>query len=274
MKNYSILVNTCDSYSDAWDMFFFLLERNWKGEMPTIFLNTETLGYTNDLGVITLNSNEMSWGARLLEALSKIDDKYVLMMLEDFYYEDTIKTEIIDDCIKWLDENKSILAFQLIPSGEILEGKADKWDGKFPDFVKRKRFSNFRIIAGPTLWRKEDLVRLTLKKDSPWEWEYFGSFRTWFYKQDIYCWSSLKEFVFDYDYDHGGAIHRGKWVGYKMAELTQKYDYSLDFGNREVEFDWMEDGIYEKAAPAYKRLGSIFCNRSKMIVEIIRGMTI
>ena len=257
-------------------MFFFLLKENWQANMPPIYLNTETKNYDcQHIDVKVLNQDNSKkpnqWGDRLLGALSRIESDYVLMMLEDFYFESPINTAEIDKCIEYMEEDSNIIAFQLVPCAEVYNNNYIKKDSGFPGFAKRKRFVDFKIIAGPTLWKKSELIKLTSKNDNPWEWEYFGSFRTWLYHKRIYCWKEKNNPIFDYDIEHGGAIHRGKWVGYKMEELTKKYNYDLDYGNREVEYDWMKNDLKEIPLPWHKRIRSILHNKSKKIYEIVRG---
>lgn len=43
---YSIIVNTCDSYSDCWEPFFKLFSVFWKDCKGKIFLNTEYKDYS------------------------------------------------------------------------------------------------------------------------------------------------------------------------------------------------------------------------------------
>ncbi len=277
MSRYSILVNSCDAYSDAWPMFFFLLKKNWQsigGSMPRVYLNCETLQYHyDDIEIINLNhADTRDWGDRLLKCLNEIDDELVLMMLEDYYYEDAIKTDVIEQCVDYMLADKKILAFQFNPTGEVYERKLTTEDSQYPGFVKRKKFAYFALIAGPTLWKKSELMRYTNKNDTPWDWEYFGSLRTWFHNCKIYCWMSFDNCIFKFDGDHGGAIHRGKWVGYKIEELSQKYNFQFNYGDREIEYDWIKDGSFFKPAPFYKRLGSICRNRIKFMFELLRGI--
>lgn len=273
-KIYSILINTCDAYRDAWPMFFYLLKENWSGEIPKVYINTETEQYRDDeLDVLNLNhKNTIEWGDRLLRCLDEIKEKYILMMLEDFYYENPIKTELILKCVDYMEADKNIMAFEMVPCGKESEKPELLKQGPYAGFAERKRFSTFKVVACPTLWRKSDLLRITMKEDNPWEWEYFGSFRTWFYNKKIFSWISKTDCIFDYDIDHGGAIHRGKWVGYKMKELEEKFDYKLDYEEREIEYDWMKNPEANVVPPIHKRLGSVFHNRTKMACEIIRGM--
>jgi len=274
MKDYAILVNSCDSYEDAWPFFFFLLKKNWRGKLPLIYLNTETKKYIdNSIRVISINSDKsLPWGSRLKHCLAHIDNDFILMMLEDFYYEAPINIDVVNKCVEYMKENTNILSFQFVPCGEVVTGYFPDAETDFPGFVKRKKFAQFLIAAVPTLWRKKDLMTLTMDGDNPWEWEFFGSFRTWFYNMDVYCWNMNDLYVFKYDVVHGGAIHRGKWVGYKIEELSHKYNIMFDYGMRAIEYDWMKQIEDNKKVPVYKRLGSILRNRSRMAGEIFRGI--
>ena len=272
----SILVNTCDAYADAWPMFFYLLKENWPGHLPKVYLNTESLSYvTDDLEVNVLNvcnhSNaQMPWGRRLLDCLSRIDSDYVLLLLEDFYFEREIPVKVISECIRLLDSNVMISHIQLVPAAECMTMNDYKND-IIPGLVERQRFARWRIIAGPTLWRKSDLIRLTFSKDSPWSWEFAGTRRTWLYHKIIYCWHDQKDNpIFDYDIIHGGAIHRGKWVGYKMKELEAKYNVAIEYGNREIENDWLIDYTVNKVNLVKKVYGYIL-RRIKTIPDLIYG---
>ena len=256
MLDYCILVNSCDAYRDVWPFFFYLLKKNWKAdEIPEIYLNTESQSYYEDgLDVVTLNHvDKCAWGERLLAALARIEHEYVLMMLEDFYYESPIKVDIIDECVKRMSADRSILSFQLVPASEVYRREVKPENRVIPGFALRERKGTYTFIAGPTLWRKSDLINLTKQKDSPWDFEWYGSFRTQLYGKKIYCWESFDNPVFDYDIAHGGAVHGGKWVGYKMRELEKKFDYELDYGDREVVEDWILDGAQKQVAPQRKR---------------------
>ena len=274
---YSILINSCDAYSDAWPMFFFLLKKMWVGHFPKIYLNTELKSYNDSsISINIINSpTDIMWGERLINALNSIEEDYVLMLLEDFYFESSINTEIIETCIDEMEKNKNILSFQLTPNGEYdVENSYVVKETVLGKFGKRKQFGLYTIAAGPTIWRKSDLKLLTRKNDSPWEWEFFGSHRTWLYGKKIYCWNDKSKKIFDYDVEHGGAIHRGKWVGYKMDELTKKFNYDLNYGKREIEYDWMKDVESNKICPFYFRLNTIIKNRIKIISNVLYGLKV
>ena len=150
--DYSILINTCDKYSDAWDPFFRILKIAWGTELPSIYLNTETKKYIDeDVNVtwLTASHSDIKWGERLIESLQQIPDDYILMMLEDFYFEEPIDVDLIDKALDLLKSNNNILCVQLVPQGECCRSS------NCINFVRRKKYGEFRIVAGPTMWRKE-----------------------------------------------------------------------------------------------------------------------
>lgn len=272
-NNYSILVNSCDEYKDAWPMFFYILKKTWNGKLPEVYLNTESENYAdNSIDVHVLNSKSIHWGERLLEAVEKIDSKYILFMLEDFYYEKPIKVSEIERCIKLLDVNSNVLSIQLVPAGKMATSDCEQMEEVASGIVRRNIKDAYTIIAGPTLWRKTELLKLTKAKDTPWEWEAFGSCRLRLYGKEVWTWKNWKsDPIFVYDIEHGGAIHRGKWVGYKMRELEEKYNYKLEYGKREIVEDWIEE---EKSdiIPRHKRIRSIIRNRTTPFFETLWGL--
>ncbi len=276
MPKFSILINSCDKYSDVWPMFFHIFKKTWIDQQPPIYLNTETKQFSceeikiKSLNLMPSKTANIPWGERLKDCLNRIDTDYVLMLLEDFYFESEINTLEIAKCVDYLDKHRDVVAFQ------FLQASKHRYDEsaycEFCGFKPRKRFSTFLMTAGPALWRKSDLLMLTKDSDDPWTWEYFGSYRTWFYGKKFYCWADVSQRIFDYDYLHGGAVHRGKWVGYKMRELTDKYAFELDYGEREVEEDWMSAEMQMPSHPIIKRLPTIMSNKLKTVVNICDGI--
>lgn len=277
----AILINSCDEYSDVWTYFFRLLYCNWPDLSYPIFLNTETKSFIspnhniNILNVLSSKKYNISWGERLIDCINRIDSEYILFFLEDFFLEESVKEEVIRDCLRWMDEDKEIAAFQLIPCGEYhncQENKYNKESDKYQGFGLRKQYGYYKLSAGPCIWRKSELRKLTVNYDSPWEWEYFGSFRTWMYKGKFYSRIQKDESIFKYDIDHGGAVHRGKWVGSTVIPLLKRFDISFNPGDRIVEDDWMKD--IQVNLPNGKRLSTAINNRIKKIKNIFMGFYI
>lgn len=240
----TIVVNTCDAYCDAWELFFKAFEEYWKECDYKIVLNTETF-ICNLPNVITHNFNEIStldnWGKRFKQTLQDIDSKFVIMLYDDFILEENVNQVKINQCIKWLEdeENKNICAFYFIHSqNENID------DGKFEGFERLSLKADYKLNSAPALWRKDKLINFIEDNDSPWAWEYFGSYRAYNKESVFYSVKKKDEDIYPYNYYMGGAIYRGKWVSSVVLPLVDKYKLDLDLSKR---------GLTEKVGGSNKR---------------------
>lgn len=277
MNDFSILINSCDKYSDAWEPFFRILEKSWPEIVDyPIYLNTESKKYEDPVFNVTVlncvdEDAKKKWGKRLLDALDRIDSEYVLFLLEDFFFEESINHSEVLKCVNYLKNEPNAVVISIIPQNECESEAycAEHELKEMPGYVLRKQKTDYKLSAGPSIWRKSLLKKWTLKNDTPWGWEFFGSKRTWFSKDKFYCRSKLASQIFVYDFLHGGAIHRGKWVGYKMRELMEKYGIEIDMSQREIEEDYLKEN--RKPLPIYKRLTSILKNKVKLANSLVYG---
>lgn len=282
MKKISILINSCDAYSDAWNPFFRILERTWpEAKDYDIYINTETIQYKDSFfDIKTLNcldnSSKIPWGMRLIQALERIDSEYIIFLLEDFFFENKVPNEVVMKCVDFLETDPDIASICMTSPMECSDEEYCKihYNMNFPNLVIRKQRAYYKYDASPSIWRKSKLIKCTFLSDTPWSWEFFGNQRTWFTKDKFYGLISSAPRIFDYDIVHGGAIHRGKWVGYKMKELQEKYGIDIDMSKRGVVDDWMKEPSCITIPPAYTRLGSIIQNRVKAVFSILYGMFI
>lgn len=81
----TLIISSCDAYSDIWDAFFTLLHRNW--DIPYhVMLNTETLSYQTTPKVQTVPSAPGTcWTRRLQNAVRTAKTEFVLVLLDDFF---------------------------------------------------------------------------------------------------------------------------------------------------------------------------------------------
>lgn len=276
--DYTILINSCDAYSDAWEPFFKILAKTWpECKNKKIVLNTETKEYQDpffDVEVIHCTSKGLNkaWGKRLRDVLQNIESDYIFFMLEDYFFEKKIDDELVEKYFDILKKNPQIDFIALTSPMECNDieycNKLEK-ESTFKGLVARKKRGYFKLNAGPGLWRKNALLHWTFEKDTPWEWEFFGSMRTWHSKREFWALNCKYPPLFVYDIEHGGAIHRGKWVGYKIKELEMIYGIRIDTSKREVEENWLDNPI--QVIPKWKRIPSIIHNRTEAIKNQFLG---
>lgn len=101
----SIIVVSCDKYSDLWDDVFSLLDIHWKDRPYRTYLATDTKPYEHD-GVEVLHfGNIRQWMVCTRKAVENIDTPYVLFLMEDYFVINDIDTKVIEEDLKFMEEN-------------------------------------------------------------------------------------------------------------------------------------------------------------------------
>lgn len=233
-KKCSVLVTSCDAYEDAWYPFFKLFNIMWPDCKYPIFLNTESKEYTcEDLKVTGLHpksthvkkGKQISWSKRLKEAVEQIDSKYILFFLEDFFLMSPVRSDVVEKCLNYMDQNKNvaIIDFYQEPHDDqiVLE-----------EFSYTSRSYDYAINTMAALWRKDFLIEI-IRDENPWDFEFFGTRRWWKTNNKILTHKEEFSPVFDYKIKPvlGYGIFQGKWLR-KNPELFSKYNIVVDFEKR------------------------------------------
>ena len=225
MKSLAILVNTCDEYSDVWELLIRSLEEFFPECTIPIYFNTETINnlpFNTTLEVNFINSFG-PWGKRLKSSLQEIDAEFVINIFDDYLLEDQLDQRKLYEIVKLLQLNNFL-------SVVYLNAVSLRYHRDIPNagFREVKNFTEYRLNSSPSVWRKKDLFKLTHDHDSPWSWEIFGTYRSFSSKKCFLSPSSVSNNIFPYAYKKGGAIYRGKWVAEVVDEKINKYNISLD----------------------------------------------
>jgi hypothetical protein len=224
----TIVVNTCDSYSDVWELFYLSFQLHWPDRKVEMVFNTE---YKTEFGFPVSfcrmhNSTSKFWGERLLETLESLDSDFVFMLFDDFILEEDFDVNGFEKCLNNLAHDTDISAIYL-DDLRVISNTGIFLDSSNFQFELLDKASDFRLNSAPGLWRRKHLIKYTEKEDTPWAWEVFGTYRT--QKEDnkfYHCKSSQK--IFSFDGRKGGAIYRGKWVRDVVEEKVKRFNLNLD----------------------------------------------
>ena len=231
MGKCTVLVCSCDAYSDLWDPFFTLLNVYWPTRKFPIWLSTESKEYCNkEFPVQTIHPKgrkNMPWSKRIKQVLQKIDSPYILLLLDDFFLKAPVNEQKVEECILWMDQNKDIANFSFVPS--LWEDICDK---EFPGFERRPCGGRYKVNCQAGLWRTSMLLKLMRACEDPWELEWNASCRSDLYPWRFYAAEKPKPWVFDYDFSSGGGgVHRGKWTR-GVERVFEKHAIAVDFSIR------------------------------------------
>ncbi|OCH11923.1 hypothetical protein A6E05_10135 [Aliivibrio sp. 1S165] len=231
-KDITIVINSCDSYSDVWPLFLSAFGEYWSGCEYPIIINTEFIKdnlkvIDKNIDIHNVNNIDDAWGSRLLQTLNSISSEYVLLLFDDYILESEVDDEAIKKIISFLDDNKDAAVYYL----NSVCNQTHKDEPNLPYRVL-KNYVDYRLNSAPAIWRRRDLIALTGEGDNPWAWEVFGSYRTYTYKKTFYSVPSISRNLFPYDYRKGGAIYRGKWVEDVVVPKIEKYQLNIDITTR------------------------------------------
>ena len=193
-SDYAILVLSCDKYEPCWTPFFTLLDKYFTNH-PKVYLVTETkkCEYCE-----TINVDSDIWSKRFLEALRKIKNEYVLVMLDDFFIRDYVDVDRIND-IEFTDD---IICYNFELEYREPALKLREWD-------VQKNNQVYLNSCQPTLWCKSKLMQRLYNSLNPQEWELLRIDSKYIH------FINNKDLIIDIGYRHqdlsiGWGITRGK----------------------------------------------------------------
>jgi hypothetical protein len=223
----SILISSCDAYSDLWDSFFSLFRKFWPDNPFEIYLSAETKNYQNkyfDIHVINDREGNKFWSRRIVYTLSKIKTKYVILILDDFYLYDAVNTASIFDCIGYMRLNPQVASFTFFPIS------LDTVESSYPGWELRRKEGKFKVLSILALWNKEILTEYLSADENIWEWEANASKRSNYRDDEFFVESSNATKTFPYDFRKYGLLG-GKWLK-DTAGLFSDNGIHMDFSIR------------------------------------------
>lgn len=248
MSELTILVNSCDSYSDLWEPFFTLLKRHWPNiNENSIMLNSESKSFSipemNIVQPMLSDDDCTTWSKRFKACLNQIKTKYVLIMLDDFWIEKDVDVARLNACVEAMEKDEAIKNFSFVPT--LWQNKND---GVFEYFELRKK-GPYMLNLQAGLWRTEELKKLVVENENPWQFETLGTYRAAKAGGKYYVAKEGCPQVFEYNWKAGGAVHRGKWTD-GVEEILRDIGVEMDFTIR----GWDRETLAEHSQEGHKTL--------------------
>lgn len=200
---WSVIVSSCDAYSDLWPFFFHFFGQQWPQAPKPVYLvsNFKTFEHA---GVRTLAVGpDRSWGATIHAALEKIPDDFVIFLLDDFFLDQPVPTGWVEKLVSQLDQAGG----DFVSLYHVAAGRSNTAEGSFlspinermecPGFhagVFRRTYLMKLAAAGENIWSTESLMRddsldskirqFSLSDASPFHLTYVESVRGRFWKKN------------------------------------------------------------------------------------------
>lgn len=205
----SVLVNSCDRYRTTWSPFFTLYAKYFHESPFSLYLNTEKEIFPSE-SVTTLNCDCECWSDRLKSCLDRINTKYVILLLDDFFFQKKVNFDFILKSLETMEKDDTIncIYFKKIST---------KYLGEYNNELyvmdnSRKYILNFQAA----LWKRDQLVKLIPSKSDAWKIEDLQLTEE---KGKFLClktgsFTKLKNDVFNYLWSikSGYGICKSKWL--------------------------------------------------------------
>lgn len=235
-SDFALLILSCDKYSDAWDPFFSLFRKFWPECPYKVYLATNELKPEYSGVQIIASGAPKNWSDDTLAVLQQIPEKYVIVLLEDYFLNN--KPDIL-----WLQKCLSIMHSENAAFLRLASFRKDHFDmyafdviQQHPDFGVTRKSAPFLINLQAGIWNREKLISYIKPGESPWDFETKGSKRC-AHTNDVFLGitkTSSKDIISSPIPYLCTAITKGVWMR-EAIELCKELDVKIDTRNRPVE---------------------------------------
>jgi hypothetical protein len=235
-NNTAILVLSCDKYADVWQPFFLFFEKYW-GNCPfPVYLGTNEKQFTFKNVKQIFSHKKTTWSDELKTILEQIPEKYIVLILEDYFIYETVKNEDIKKIVEVMQLNNA--AFTKL--GAFPSKYNELWPHK-PLIGEStlgviEKGSKYRLCLQTAIWDKDILLSLLEPKENPWEFEIQASKRSNQIENPFLCVLAdpSKKIVHGPIQYYCTALSAGKWMR-GAVKLCKKEGVDIDLTTRPVE---------------------------------------
>jgi len=153
--NLAIVIIGYDGYSDLWDNFFFLLNKYWSDRKYQAYLVTNLSNIKYDKTITIPCGEDCEWSKKVYDFIKNCNEKYVLLLLEDFFISKYVDNKYFEEIYKIIVED-DIDYFKLNTFSKI-KGK------KYKNYTNIKTINydqDYAISLQPAIWKTNFLMTL------------------------------------------------------------------------------------------------------------------
>lgn len=220
-KDLSVLVTSCDRYSDAWPLFFKLFAKHWPDCPVPVYLGTNHLPAPIPSVRTIAVGDDRSWAENIAAMLAAIPTPYVMIFLDDHFLLQRVDTRRLGELLT---------AFRGVNGGYLRLDPSPPPDtaSELPGVGEIAPDSPYRSSMHVAFWRKDVLLRLLRPGESAWAMELVGSGRSGAFPERFFsAWQP--EIVYDME-----GIVRGTWTRGAYA-LSRAENVPLDLVRRPLQ---------------------------------------
>jgi hypothetical protein len=164
----AVVVPSCDAYADLWPPFFANLFRRWPDCPFPIYLVANELEHPDPRVRSLKVGDDRGWSHNLKEALGRVTEKRVLLIIEDLFPTEQIHTESIVSLAEQIGEFDYL---RLNPSPGPRRPLSARFGVVPPGDI-------YRTSTVFSIWRRTVLRDLLSHGETAWQFELGGSARS------------------------------------------------------------------------------------------------
>lgn len=223
----TILILSCDKFSDLWDGNVQLFNQNWsdRGVRTCIVTDKETTKHYANVEIIAA-TDAAEWSERLAYALQQVDTDYVFVTLDDYFLIRQVSDRGITDLLDMM-QKMSVSYLRLFPRPKRATRNAIEGYDKIYWVDTNENYS-VNLYAG--IWKKDFLAYTVKEPKNAWQFE-------------VQLPRRAREFgakcavSYNHDFVILDVVRKGKLL-HKAVRYFKKHD--VYHGNREIQSLWYE----------------------------------
>lgn len=267
LPNFTVLVNSCDAFSDCWDPFFRLFATFWPDCPAPVVLNTDRASFS--AGDVDLTSSRVArrdpegsvptWAERTIRCLDEIGTDQILYLQEDYFFNRRVRDEQVARFSEHL-RTSGAACLRLFESH--LSGP---WVQTIDENVWQvSAASPYLVQLQAALWDRRSLRQILRPHESPWDFEMLGSRRARRRGTAMLCVNRDRFMAPDHQvvpYEPTGIV-KGRWVRERVVNL---------FAEHEIEVDFSVRGFHEELSLGHRSVVSKVADRARRVPPAIRS---
>lgn len=185
----TMLILSCEKFSDLWDAHVSLLEKNWPDRNMDTYIITDHSTVKNYKNIKIIVGEDLEWSDRLAFALKNVKTKYVFITLDDYFLIKKVNDSSINNLVSMMNQEE-LDYVRLFPNPKKATEESFK---EYSGIYKINTKINYSVNLYAGIWSKE-FIEYTIK-DSKNAWQFEASLykRALEYKANCVV-SSNKEF--------------------------------------------------------------------------------
>lgn len=163
----SVLISSCDKFSDLWDENIRLYQKNWKeNNCRTILVTDAKRDWQSTQAELISVDGENSFPLRIRHALDSITTPYVLVTLDDYFLIDPVDTQKIEYLLDRMQQER--IQYLSLYNRRVTNKKKYLPVEKLLPIDLQKKYA---VTLYPAIWEVAFLKK-TIREDlSPWLYE-------------------------------------------------------------------------------------------------------